>query len=668
MDIQKHLVHCDKFVLKYLSIALVVIFSVFISIFSRTNLPKADICKRDSLNTFITSSNTICVDRARVLLNKFSRIGPKPIGSIANEETVPKMVLGELESIKAGIKSNFNLHIEQQNSTYYQYVDNIIARLSKNGTKSKSLLINSHFDTSRKGPGASDDGINVFLMLEVLRSLTTEHNLDMHYDIIFLFNDGEESGLLGSQLFVTHRWAKDVVAFINLEAMGSDGHAMLFQSTSNELMKSYIKSARHPFATIIGQEIFESGVISSDTDFKIFTEYLNVGGLDFAFIENGYVYHTKYDTSDIISDGCIALAGNNILKTVKDFIKVPKIENTGKKENQDLVYFDMWGLFMITYRWEGFGKVWSYFLSLLPFVIFLVDICICKKFGPISISEFSPVEERMAINVPIRASLLSLACLLVVMIVSALFTFMTAYLLGKMGHTMSWYSSYPYLFLLYSSPVIGFAHASLALMRIIIKDGSPIWNAIELFFFHTCNMFFGLISITTTALGKKSGYLFNISPFINNIWWMICQGTLRLLPRQLLFERIDHRILRIVLFTAYICFQIIQISIWSYVISTILIVFIPLTGRFMASENPDVMIGMITCFATLIISIYFLPLLVDSKYNLHLALFFMSIFVVAIVTLVISNAGFPYPYDPNTEATRKGFANWTSEQLDILYN
>ncbi len=114
------------------------------------------------------------------------------------------------------------------------------------------------------------------------------------------------------------------------------------------MIAAYGEAAPYPFASVIGQEIFQSGVIpgklyawsatcmgcclslesvwravsmacllKGDTDFRIFRDYGNIPGLDIAYMKNGYVYHTKYDTEEAIPLGSIQRAGDNILAVVK---------------------------------------------------------------------------------------------------------------------------------------------------------------------------------------------------------------------------------------------------------------------------------------------------------------------------------------------------------------
>ena len=63
----------------------------------------------------------------------------------------------------------------------------------------RHLLLVSHYDCTPPGPGASDDGIGVATMLEIAPLL---RGRALARPVTFLFDEGEELGLLGARAFL----------------------------------------------------------------------------------------------------------------------------------------------------------------------------------------------------------------------------------------------------------------------------------------------------------------------------------------------------------------------------------------------------------------------------------------------------------------------------------
>ncbi|KAJ4449772.1 hypothetical protein ANN_01176 [Periplaneta americana] len=202
----------------------------------------------------------------------------------------------------------------------------------------------------------SDDGASCAIMLEILE-IITQMDKPLKHNLILLFNGAEENLMQASHGFITqHKWAKEVRAFINLEACGAGGREILFQAGPNHpwIMQIYSESVPYPYASSLAQEIFQSGVIPGDTDFRIFRDFGHVSGLDFAWSKNGYVYHTKFDNVKQVPLGTLQRTGDNILALVLGLVNSEKMANTEKYAAGNLVFFDFLGAFVI--RWpEGIG-------------------------------------------------------------------------------------------------------------------------------------------------------------------------------------------------------------------------------------------------------------------------------------------------------------------------
>lgn len=230
-------------------------------------------------------------ERAQVYNREITDIGPKVVGSHLNEVVAIDVLRNQVLDIIAHRDRVHNIEIDVQEAsgsfqlftmiTVYRNVQNFIVKLSPaNATAEYSLLLNTHFDSVPISPGGGDSCTFVAVMMETLRVMSTNPTAFRH-NVIFLFNGAEENGLHGSHAFITqHRWAEDVKAFINMDAAGSGGREILFQSTIRNqwMMNYYNRYAPRPMSTSLGEEIFQSGVIPSDTDFRIFRDFGKIPG------------------------------------------------------------------------------------------------------------------------------------------------------------------------------------------------------------------------------------------------------------------------------------------------------------------------------------------------------------------------------------------------------
>ncbi|GAA5994045.1 hypothetical protein JCM5350_000059 [Sporobolomyces pararoseus] len=202
----------------------------------------------------------------------------------------------------------------------YFGISNIIVRLSDGTpqTKANAILVNAHTDSTLPSPGAADDLVGVAAMLEALRVLALGKTR-LTNSVVFLFNGAEESLQDASHLFITQHPLKDTIrGVINLEACGTDGKEITFQATSEEMVRALSKTPT-PYATIIASEIFQTGLILSDTDFRQFAQYGNLTGLDMALVQDSYKYHTRLDTFEAIQPGSVQHMGESLLSLLKYF-------------------------------------------------------------------------------------------------------------------------------------------------------------------------------------------------------------------------------------------------------------------------------------------------------------------------------------------------------------
>ena len=173
------------------------------------------------------------------------------------------------------------------------HVRNIVARW-RGKEPGPALLLMAHYDSRELAPGASDDGYGVATLLETARALS--QSPPMRHDVLLLFTEGEEQGLLGAKAFLDEcPVAREVGLVLNFEARGDRGPVLMFQSSEHAgaLIDVLASVAPHIAATSLSQEVYRR--MPNDTDLTL---WLNAGypAMNFANVDGFGRYHQPTDT------------------------------------------------------------------------------------------------------------------------------------------------------------------------------------------------------------------------------------------------------------------------------------------------------------------------------------------------------------------------------------
>jgi hypothetical protein len=310
-------------------IALLVAFSIY------RQTPPAAVPATAPLGVF---SSARAMQRLEVIAQK-----PHPMGSLEHAR-VRDYILEALTTagLKPEVQETTAINSDENGRTRAGTVQNILARLP--GTaNTKAVLLAGHYDSVPNGSGASDDGAAVAAMLETVSCLKA--GAPFKNDVIFLFTDGEEAGLLGSNAFVAeHPWAKDVGLALNFEARGTSGPAIMFETSDKNgwLIKEFAKAAPHPIAHSLAYEIYR--LLPNDTDLTVFKK-AQMPGLNFAYINGLTNYHTQLDSTKEIDESSLQHEGATALALARHFGDL----NLTDTKRTNAVYFDIVGVTLVHY-------------------------------------------------------------------------------------------------------------------------------------------------------------------------------------------------------------------------------------------------------------------------------------------------------------------------------
>lgn len=372
--------------------------------------------------------------RALEVLNRLVGNGvPHPVGSAA-DETVRGMIIGELTAL--GYDPQVQTAFECDEYGDCGTANNVLVRVP--GAESgPAVLLAAHYDSVSAGPGAFDDGAGAAALLEIARVLKS---LPVpRHPIILLIDEGEEAGLLGAHAFVNqHPWAKEVRAAVNIDARGTSGSSLMFETgpANAWAVNLFRKSTKRPATSSIFYAAYKE--IPNDTDFTVF-KAAGFEGLNFAVIGSVIRYHTPLDNFENANAASLQHQGDNALDAVLAFANA----DLSSPPPGESVFFDVFE------RWTvAWPAKWTFPLAMVACVLlfFQVGWMIWRK------------------RLSVREYIWGLVEWLVILIVTGLLAYILARLIHRVGATpVNWIAhSIPLLATFWSLPLaVVITHAML---------------------------------------------------------------------------------------------------------------------------------------------------------------------------------------------------------------
>ncbi|KAK6643611.1 hypothetical protein RUM43_005121 [Polyplax serrata] len=580
--------------------------------------------------------NEFIAERAMDRLVKLTDIGPRVAGSYENEVLAVDLLKKEINKIieQSNPVQTIELDVQKYSGSFplrfldgltnvYKNVQDVIVKLGSKENSPHSLLMNCHFDSVPDSPGGSDDGAGCAVMLEILDVLS-KSPVRLDNNVIFLFNGAEENLMHGSHGFITqHKWAKEVRAFVNLEACGAGGREVLFQSGPNSpwIMRVYSESVLHPFASSMAQEVFESGVIPGDTDFRVFRDFGNVSGLDFAWSTNGYVYHTKFDNVDQIPLGSLQRTGENILALVKGLANAEEMKDAAKHKEGNLIYFDLLGLYLI--RWpEEIGT----YINSCTVLLSLLLLCVS-------------VRDARKKDIDAKTYIIYLLKTFAVVLLSSAASFVSVLCISGfvslIGKSMSWYGRPIWLLLLYVLPsmtaVMSVQHYFSEKFMKSIRSRMVLFQM----YFDVYQFLWTIILSVTIVLKIRSGYV---------AWMWVFGPCIGILLHRLVKSPLDRgpdwKWLIYLLLS--VSLPVVQHANMQF---GCLALFIPIMGRSGTSLNSEVVIALFANVTFGMLFAYVIPVVILVENPKKIFACMSGIFLAALLLHLFTPLGFPYTGD-----------------------
>lgn len=374
---------------------------------------------------------------------------------------------------------------------------------------------------------------------------------------------------------------------VNLEACGTSGPELLFQATSVPFVEAYA-TVPHPFGTVLANDVFSTGLILSDTDFRQFVQYGNQSGLDMAIVGNSYQYHTRSDITANLQPGMMQHFGDNILAIINHLASSPRSKLVGNKpfpRNTPPIYFSIAGRFFAMIPAEKFRTV-------------VMGVCAISNYFMTTIGRAD--KHFGALKYALGALLFTVASIVAALASSNAVALIMVHLIGK---PLSWFSREWLPIVLFGPPaVVGILSMQYLYASLTRPDRRAYLERASL---DGLSLFFVLNLIILSSLGIGSCYMaalgsvaITIMIIVNDI---LLVGFDRIEQKQVPAHQRVHPL-------SYIICAVLPASVGSEGLMSFLDLFVPLTGRTGEVSPADHIIGSIVGALTFLCLPFILPL------------------------------------------------------------
>lgn len=221
-------------------------------------------------------------------------------------------------------------------------VENVTARL-RGTNPGPSVMLSAHYDCAPNSRGAADDLSGVATLLETARALSS--GAALKNDVLFVFSDGEEDGLLGARWFVeTHPAPRDVAVVLNFEARGDRGQSAMYETSDDNgrLIAALAEAAPFPTSTSLLSSL--SKFLPNDSDLTVYRE-AGIAGYGFAFADGLEHYHRLIDDADSLDPRSLQHHGSYAVALSRQLGGA----DLANLRAPNVVYFDLFGRVLVHY-------------------------------------------------------------------------------------------------------------------------------------------------------------------------------------------------------------------------------------------------------------------------------------------------------------------------------